>query len=227
MNIFSKATLLVKAGSHGLLDKIIDANSIPAHEQIIRDLEEAIQKESTAAITAQVEANSINVKVKAIQEQIDEYNKAIEFNLNDGDPSNDHEAEKMMQRVIELEEERDEIKGTADSAVQNHKLLSETVEKLRQRHSQMMKELRALRNVTKQAKADQSALKAVRQANELASGVDSMHLGGALDRAKQESAVARAELQQAVGQMQDTPDALLAKSKASARLAEMRAKLSK
>lgn len=82
-----------------------------------------------------------------------------------------------------------------------------------------------LRSATAQASADKNALSAVRKANDLATGVDSMHLGGALERAQTESKVARAELQTAVGNLQDTPQALLQKNQAAARIAAMRAKL--
>jgi hypothetical protein len=104
-------------------------------------------------------------------------------------------------------------------------LLNETLGKLKDRHAQMMKELRALRSAVSQAKTDQKAVAAVRAVNDLTTGVESMHLGGALDRAKQESAVAREELKQAVGSIQDSPEVLLQKSKAQQRIAEMRAKL--
>ena len=124
-----------------------------------------------------------------------------------------------------LRGERDELKASEDAANENYKLLSETLGKLKDRHSQMMKQLRALRSAVSQAKTDNKALAAVRAVNELTTGVDSVHLGGALEKAKQESAVARQELKQAVGSIQDSPEALLQKSKAAARIAEMRAKL--
>jgi phage shock protein A len=225
MKLFSKATLIVKASAHGVLDRIIDANSVEAHEQLIRDLEEAIQSESTETIKAQVEAQTLHTKVGAIQQQIDDFTAGIAANLSDGDPSNDHEAETMMNHVMELEGERDELKASEQAAGENYKLLSETLGKLKDRHSVMMKELRSLRNAVSQAKKDQKALDAMRKVNDLTSGVDSMHLGGALDAAKQRSAVAREELKQAVGSIKDSPEALLQKSKAAARIAEMRANL--
>lgn len=225
LGIFSKAKLVVQAATHSVLDKVIDMNSIPATEQLIRELEQAMQEESTATIRADVEAQTAHTKVAAIQTQIDEFNAAIEANLNDGDPSNDHEAETMMTHVMELESERDEIKANEQAAIENHKMLAETLEKLKQRHSDMMKNLRQLRSATAQASADKNALSAVRKANDMATGVDSMHLGNALERAQTESKVARAELQTAVGNLQDTPQALLQKNQAAARIAALRAKL--
>ena len=225
MNLFGKAKLIVKSTAHGVLDRVIDANSVEATEQLIRDLEAAMQSESTETIRAQVEAQTLHTKVTVIQQQIDDFNAGIAANLNDGDPSNDHEAETMMNHVMELEGERDELKASEDAANENYKLLSETLGKLKDRHSQMMKQLRALRSAVSQAKTDNKALAAVRAVNELTTGVDSVHLGGALEKAKQESAVARQELKKAVGSIQDIPEALLQKSKAAARIAEMRAKL--
>jgi phage shock protein A len=225
MNLFGKTKLIVKAASHGVLDRIIDANSVEAHEQLIRDLESAMQSESTETIRAQVEAQSLHTKIAAIQQQIDDFNAGIQANLSDGDPSNDHEAETMMNHVIELEGERDELKASEQAANENYTLLNETLGKLKDRHAQMMKELRALRSAVSQAKTDNRALEAVRAVNDLTTGVDSIHLGGALDRARQQSEVARQELKQAVGNVQDSPEALLQKSRAAARIAEMRAKL--
>jgi len=223
MNLFGKATLIVKATSHGVLDRIIDANSVEAHEQLIRDLQAAMQAESTETIRAKVQ--TLHTKVAAIQQQIDDFNAGIAANLNDGDPTNDHEAEAMMNHVIELEDERDQLKASETAANENYKLLSETLGKLKDRNAQMMKELNALRTAVSQAKTDNRALAAVRAANDLTQGVDSIHLGGALAAAQQKSAVAREELKQAVGSLQDSPEVLLQKSKAAARIAEMRKKL--
>jgi hypothetical protein len=97
--------------------------------------------------------------------------------------------------------------------------------KLKDRHGQMMKQLRSLRSAVSQAKTDQKAVAAVRAVNDLTTGVDSMHLGGALEKAQQESAVARQELKQAVGSIKDDPAALLQKSQAAARIAAMRKSL--
>jgi len=227
MNLFSKAKLIVKSTSHGILDRIIDNNSVEATEQLIRDLEAAMQSESTETIKAQVEAQTLHTKVSAIQQQIDDFNAGITANLNDGDPSNDHEAEIMMNHVLELEGERDELKASEASANENYTLLNETLGKLKDRHGQMMKQLRSLRSAVSQAKTDQKAVAAVRAVNDLTTGVDSMHLGGALAKAQQESAVAREELKQAVGSIKDDPEALLQKSKAAARIAEMRKNLGK
>ena len=223
MNLFGKAKLIIKAGSHSVLDRIIDANSVEAHEQLIRDLEAAMQSESTETIRAQVEAQTLHTKIAAIQQQIDDFNAGIEAQIKEG--GHDHEVETMMNHVMELEGERDELKASEQAANENYTLLNETLGKLKDRHTQMMKELRALRSAVSQAKTDQKAVAAVRAVNDLTTGVDSMHLGGALDRAKQESEVARQELRQAVGSIQDSPEAILQKSKAQARIAEMRAKL--
>ena len=225
LSIFSKVTLIAKAGAHSLLDKQIDAHSVEAHEQLIRELETAIQSESTETIRAEVAAKSLHLQVTAIQKQIDEFNAAIETNLNDGDPTNDHEAETMMTHVIELEQERDSIKSQEDSTNENHTLLADTLEKLRERHKKMVSELNELRRAVSQAKTDNQALKAVRQAKDLTEGVDSAHLGGALDKARQDSEVARAELKDAVGSIQSTPEALLQKNQAAARIVAMRAKI--
>ena len=103
MNLFGKAKLIVKSTAHGVLDRVIDANSVEATEQLIRDLEAAMQSESTETIRAQVEAQTLHTKVTVIQQQIDDFNAGIAANLNDGDPSNDHEAETMMNHVMELE----------------------------------------------------------------------------------------------------------------------------
>lgn len=223
MNLFGKAKLIVKASSHGVLDRIIDANSVEAHEQLIRDLETAMQSESTETIRAQVEAQTLHTKIAAIQQQIDDFNAGIETQMKEG--GHDHEVETMMTHVMELEGERDELKASEQAANENYTLLNETLGKLKDRHAQMMKELRSLRTAVSQAKTDQKAVAAVRAVNDLTTGVDSMHLGGALNRAKQESEVARQELKQAVGSIQDSPEAILQKSKAQARIAEMRAKL--
>jgi chromosome segregation ATPase len=223
MNLFSKAKLIVKATSHDILDRVIDANSVPAHEQLIRDLEAAMQAESTETIKAQVEAQTLHVKIAAIQQQIDDYNAGIVTQMKAG--GHDHEVEEMMNHVVEFEAERDEVKASEDAANENYKLLSETLGKLRDKHTQMMKELRALRTAVSQAKTDQGALETMRKVNDLTQGVDSMHLGGALAAAQQKSAVARAELRNEVGNIQDSPEAALQKAKVAARLADMRAKL--
>ena len=225
LGIFEKVGLIAKSNAHNLLDRMIDAQSILAHEQLIRELEAAMQAESTETIKAEVQANSLHDKVKALQKQIDSFNAAIEANLGDGDPTNDHEAETLMTHVMGLESERDELLASEKATIENHQLLADTLEKLKERHTKMRKELAELRRVTTQAKADQNALNAVRKVNNLVEGVDSAHLGGALERAREQSAVARQELKQAVGDIQSTPEALLQKSQAQQRIAALRAKL--
>lgn len=226
LGIFDKVSLIVKSNVHDLLDRAIDANSIPAHEQLIRELEKAIQTESTEQIKAEVQVNSLHTKITAIQKQIDEFNASAETILSDDDPTNDSQAETLLNHVIELEGERDELAASEAATSENHKMLANTVEKMRQRHTKLVKDLKELRRVTSQAKSDQTALNAVRKVNNLVEGVDAAHLGGAIDRAKEKSAVARAELRQAVGTIQDTPEAILQRSQAQQRVAALKAKLS-
>lgn len=132
----------------------------------------------------------------------------------------------MMEHVEELESEISSTKAQEDAAKQNYQLLSTTLDKLKQRHKLMVKELGELRRATSQAKTDETALKTVQRLKDLTEGVDSTHLGGALANAQARSQVARAELQQAVGEIKDSPEALLAKNKAAARIAAMRAAVS-
>jgi phage shock protein A len=227
LSIFSKIAIIAKSGTHSLLDKLIDMNDVGAVEQLIRDLEAAIQTESTEAIRADVNAKSLHTQATAIQAKIDQFNKAIERILGDDDPSNDGDAEPMAAKVISLEEEVEEIKASETSATENHNLLADTLSKLQERHLAMIKQLRQLRSAKTQAAADNQAVKAVRQAKAITEGVDSTHLGDALHKAQENSAVAREELKQAVGGIQSSPEALLAKSAAAQRIAEMRAKLGK
>jgi phage shock protein A len=224
LGIFAKSSLIVKSTAHSVLDKIIDANSVPAHEQLIRELESAMQAESTECIKADVAAKSLHLQIASIQAQIDEFMAAIQVNIDDGDPTNDADQIPMAQHVTDLQEEMEDVKAQEASANENHRLLASTLEKLRERHTIMVKELQQLRRAVSQAAADTQALNAVRKVQDLTTGVDSTHLGGALEAAKQKSAVAREELSQAVGSMKSSPEALLQKSKAQALLASMRAK---
>lgn len=223
LGICDKITLLVKAKSHDLLNRAIDANSVPAHEQLIRDLEAAIRSESTETIKAEVAAKNLKLQIAAIKGHIDEFLAAVQANIDDGDESNDHEQIPLMEHVEELEAELADVKDQEAAANQNHQLLATTLDKLKQRHKVMVQELGQLRRVTSQAKTDEAALKTVQRVKDLTEGVDSAGLGNALANAKARSQVAQAELQQAVGEIKDSPEALLAKSKASARIAAMRA----
>lgn len=223
LGIFAKSSLIVKSGAHSILDKIIDANSVPAHEQLIRELEAAMQTESTECIRADVAAKSLHLQLAAIQQHIDEFMAAIQANIDAGHTEGGDQ-DTMAQHVVDLNEELEDVKAQEASANENHRLLSETLGKLKERHSTMVKELQQLRRAVSQAAADNQALKAVRQVQDLTTGVNSTHLGGALQKAKDESAVAREELNQAVSGMTSSPEALLQKSKAQALLASMRAK---
>ena len=225
LGIFSKISLISKSGAHSLLDKIIDANSVEALEQFIRELEAAMQAESTETIKADVMAKGLHQQIASIQSQVDQFNNAINRLLGDDDPSNDKDAEPMAAHVIELEDEIENLKAQETAANENHQLLSDTLDKLKERHTTMVTQLRQLRAAKSQTAADNKAANAVRNIQNLTTGVDSVHLGGALANAQNQSAVAREELRQAVGSIQSTPEALLQKSKAEQRIAEMRAKL--
>jgi DNA repair exonuclease SbcCD ATPase subunit len=222
LGIFDKVTLLVKAKSHDLLDRQIEANSVPAHEQLIRELEGAIRAESTETIKADVAAKNLHTQVGVIQQHINEYLAGIQANIDDGDPSNDHEQAPMMMHVEELEAEMADIKAQEETANKNHTLLATTLEKLQERHKTMVRELSQLRRAVSQANTDENALKTVQKVKDLTDGVDSAHLGNALAHAQERSQVASAQLEQAVGSIQDSPEALLAKNSAMARLAAMR-----
>jgi phage shock protein A len=226
LGLFQKSSLIVKSTAHSVLDKIIDANSVPAHEQLIRELEAALQTETTECIKAEVAAKAIHLQIAAIQTHIDEYMAGIQANIDDGDPTNDGDQLVMAQHVTDLKEELEDVKSQEASSIENHRVLSETVGKLREKRDAMVKQLQQLRRAVTQAAADTQAVNAVRKVQDLTTGVDSTHLGGALEAAKQKSAVAREELNQAVSGMQSSPEALLQKSKAQALLASMRAKAS-
>jgi chromosome segregation ATPase len=169
-------------------------------------------------------AKNIPTKVTAIQASINEFLAAIQDNIDDGDPGNDHEQIPMMEHVEELESELSSIKAQEEAAQQNYQLRSATLGKLKQRHKTMVQELGQLRQAVSQASADESALRTTQKLKDLTEGVDSAHLGNALANAQTRSQVARAELQQAVGEIKDSPEALLAKNSAAASISAMRAK---
>jgi phage shock protein A len=224
LGIFGKVSLLVKAETHSVLDKQIDAHSVEAHEQLLRELEAAMQAESTESIRAGVTAKNLHLQIAEIQTHIDEYQAGINRILTKPD-HNDDDVTTMTEHMMELENEIESIKSQETAANENCRILTETLKQLKDRHKVMMDELQQLRAAKSQNAADSRALEAVRKAKDLTEGVDSVHLGGALAAAKQQSEVTREELRQAVGNIQSTPEALLQKSKVQQRIDEMRAKL--
>lgn len=222
--IFSKASTLVEASIEGLLNRQLDEHSPEVLAKYIEDLAAAMPEQTKNKLRARLEADSYPAQIAALVAEAAEYEASALFYLSNDDTTDDWMADVPAAKQMELEEEAESLKASQTAAVQKAELLEKQFKQLQQCHEKMVKQLKALRTAKREQKSTEEALSAVTSAKKITEGVGALNMGDALKRAQDEATVSRMALQEQVGTIQDSPEALLAKSKVAARVAALRAK---
>lgn len=222
--IFSKASTLVEASIEGLLNRQLDEHSPEVLEKYIEDLAAVMPEQSKNKLRARHEADSYPAQISALVAEAAEYESAAQRYLDNDDTSDDYKAEPLVTHQLEIEEQIEALRSSQAAAVQKAELLEKTFKQLQERHAQMLKQLKALKAAKREQKSTEEALAAVTSAKKITEGVSAVNMGDALKRAQSEAEVSRMALQEQVGTIQDSPEALLAQSKVQQRLAALRAK---
>src|SRR5512142_2884877 len=103
-SLWQKIRTLTLGNLHELLDAAIDLNSVAACKQYVRDLEEAKDKMRDQAAAARGRLGQSQAAVATLEHQIATDTEHAQLLLDDDDPSNDGDAQKLMEGVVQKQE---------------------------------------------------------------------------------------------------------------------------
>ena len=223
--LFQKARIAALSTAHALLDKVVDLNSIGAVKQYLRDLENALEDLEDASAVAAGHVRTVQRDADQIRHQITELNQNIDFILSDNKPDNDSLATPLEARLIGLEQRI----GTKDEEIaagqKTSQALVEAVSTLRTRYQNMVQQVQRLEAMDMASKAKESAVKAIRQAGQIASVGGDVSIDAVADRIQRRSDVADARFERALGEMNDQVKKDVVIAQAQARLEQRKARL--
>lgn len=224
--LFQKARVAALSAAHGLLDKVVDMNSIGAVKQYVRDLENAVEDLEDAAAVANGHVRTVKRDADQLRFQIQELNRNIDFILADNNPANDSLAKPLEARLIGLEQRLSSKEEEIAAAEKTAEALNQAVPPLRARYETMVQQVQRLEAMERAAKAKESAVQAMRQAGRLASAGADISVDDVSQRIQRRADVADARFQRAMGDMGDQVEKDLILAQAEARLAQRKARLS-
>jgi phage shock protein A len=224
-SLFDKARIAALSAAHGLMDKVIDLNSIGAVKQYVRDLENSLEDLEDASAAAAGHVRTVQRDADQIRSQIKELNLNIDFILTDNKPENDNLATPLEARLIGLEQRistKDEEIGTGQKTAQ---ALAEATSTLRTRYQNMVQQIQRLEAMDQATKAKENAVKAIRQAGQIASAGSDVSVDAVADRIQRRSDVADAKFERALGDMNGQVEKDVVIAQAQARLEQRKARL--
>jgi phage shock protein A len=223
--LFQKARVAALSSAHGLLDKIIDLNSVGAVKQYVRDLESALEDLQDAAATEAGHLRTAQRDSLQIQSQMKELNQNIDFILSDSNPANDYLAKPLEARLIGLEQRNNAKTEEITSTQQSSQALNEAASTLQTKYQNMVEQLQRLEAMDTAAKAKENAAQAIRNAGRMGSAGGTVSVDDISDRIQRRSDVADAKFQQAMGDMSGQMEKYVVMAQAEARLEQRKARL--
>ena len=223
--IIEKSRVIVLSRVHGLLDKIIDLDSIGAVRQYVRDLENALEELQDSAAEAAGYERSVRREARDLDAKVTELNQNIDFILSDAKPENDHLATPLEARLIALEQQLASKKDEITAAEATAKALNEAASNLKAKHEHMVGQLQRLEAVDRATKAKEQASRAMKQAGRIAGTGADVSVDDVSARLQRRSDVADARFQRAMGDMTDQVEKDVVLAQAEARLAQRKARL--
>lgn len=224
-SLFQKARIAALSAAHGLMDKVIDLNSIGAVKQYVRDLESGLEDLEDASAVAAGHVRTVQREADQLKSQINELNTNIDFILGDNKPENDYLATPLEARLIGLEQRMSTKDDELESAQKTSKSLVEAAAALRAKHQGMVSQIQRLEAMDIAAKAKEKAADAIQQAGKIASSGGDVSIDAVSDRIQRRSDVADARFERALGDMTDTVEKDVVVAQAQARLEARKAKL--
>jgi phage shock protein A len=222
---WDKIRVTVLGNLHDLLDR--GANSIPAYEQTIRDLDNKIHEVRRAGDSAAGQVTVYSNQVTAKNADIAKKQGSILDLLGDDDPSNDHFAVDLQ---VEIEDLTSEVTGIEALKVDAEKLqaeLTDAANKLDARLRVMQAGLNKLKLQDAAAKAKSGASDAIEMAGEALDAANNGGFDSIKGAIEQRSAEADARFDRVVGGLQagQSPEEAAKLARANAAIAALRAKM--
>ena len=224
-SIWDKIRTLTLGNLHQLLDAAIDLNSVAACKQYVRDLEEAKDKMRDQAAAARGRLGQSQAQVATLEHQIETDTEGAQLLLDDGDDSNDADAQKLMEGVVQKTELLTTKQAQLATDKQVSDALGEAVRKITSKHAEMVNNVRRLEALEQQTKAQEQATSALKQAGKLANGTDGVSIDNVEQRLRDRAAASGEKFKDAMadvsgGSVQESLQA----AKAKQLIAAMRAK---
>ncbi len=221
--ILSKLRTLTLGNLHELLDAAIDLNSVAACKQHIRDLESAKEKIVDDAAVAKGRVGQVEGDIKATQMKIDTDTEHAQLLLDDDDPSNDGDAQKLMERVVANQESLETKQADLVTAKQTAEALAQAANKIAAKHAEMVRNVRRLEDLERTTKAKEQATAAIKNAAGAAGAAGEVSIDNIEQRLKDRSVAVDAKFQATLGTMGDSVEESVQAAKAKQLIAKMRA----
>ncbi len=223
--ILSKLRTLTLGNLHELLDAAIDLNSVAACKQYVRDLEEAKDKMRNEAASARGRVGQSESAVTTLEHQIATDTEHAQLLLDDDDPSNDGDAQSLMEGVVQKQELLEGKKAELANNKQVADALGEAVRKITAKHAEMVANVRKLSDLQKQTEAKEQAAAALKAAGKIANAADGVSIDSAEQRLRDRAAAVNEQFKDALtdvsgGSVKES----VTSAKAKQLIAEMRAK---
>lgn len=223
--LLEKLRVGVLSTAHGVLDKVIDLNSIGAVKQYIRDVESELEKLRYSAAEAIAYTRSVERDLQQTQAQIAELDRNIDFVLSDSDQSNDHLAKPMEARLIGLESQEHVHREESASANQTASQLQEVVSSLAAKREEMVQQLRTLEALDRSARAKERVATTVDRVKSLTTTGADASIDSVADRIRRRADIADVRFEQAVDTLNTGFEKDVKLAEAEARLAARKARL--
>ena len=163
-SFMGKLRVVTLGAVHDLLDKAIDMNSPSALRQYVRDLEDALDKMRNEAAVQAGGVRTLKRETEEIQKTIAKNKNHISTLLAEG--KNDL-ARVTGQTVISLQKDVDRRTTDLENQEKSAQALDAAVEKLEEKHRQMVNQLRELERLDRDTKGKEQTAKALTAAESL------------------------------------------------------------
>jgi len=222
-----KIRIAFLAGVHGLLDKVIDLNSVGAVKQYIRDLEGAVEKLEEASAVAGGREVTVRREVGILRAQTEELDRNIDLLLSDNDPKNDSSAKVLETKLIGQEELLQAKTEDLVDAVQTASQLRQALADLEAKHIKMVQQVKRLESMDAAAKAKEQVAGTVKKVTRQIAGGADISVDNVAAKIQERADVAEQKFQQAMGGVVSETEKDVTLAEADARLAARRARLGK
>lgn len=224
-SLLQKVRVGLLTAAHGLVDAVIDMNSVGAVRQFIRDLEGSLDQLREATAEAIAYTRSLAREQSQLRAQIEELDGNIELILTDGNPDNDHLTTAMETKLMGLEARRDQLNEESMSADTTANQLQGAVAQLEARHTAMVNQLQQLQALDRASKARELAAATMTKASRAMSAGADASVDDVADKIRRRADVAGVKFEQAMGDLGNQVDKDVTLAEAKARIEARKAKL--
>jgi len=224
--ILQKFRTVLLSSAHALLDAAIDLNSVAAIKQHVRDLEGARDKIADEAAIADGRAAALKSDIIDLQGQKGTTGADIDSLLGNNNPSDDHHAMPLAERMIQFGED---IEAKQAELVEQKKLAAELEEahaKISAQHGEMLRSLNRLESMERATAARNQAAEALKGVAKVTGAASAASVDNVTSRLRDQDAVAKARFDRALaGVGENGPADAVRASQAAALIAASRAKI--